>query len=86
MRMSLLDAPNGCMSFSTGFFHSAGDGINAENAVTVGRSIQKKLDDQPPTAKIEKKMKVQSLAKLRQNATGSDVTKAIWKIVWANTK
>ena len=60
------------ISFSTGFFSKDNDGINPEKALEVGKNIQVKLDGKIPTATIEHKLMVQSLAKLRKNVIGTD--------------
>ena len=54
------------VSFSTGFTSKAGDAVNAERAVEVGREMQIKLHGQSVTSTMELKFKVQALSSLRK--------------------
>ena len=54
------------VSFSTGFTSKAGDAVNAERAVEVGREMQIKLNGQSVTSTMELKFKVQALSSLKK--------------------
>ena len=64
-----INAQNILISFSTGFISKDGDGINPEKALELERKLQVKLDGNIPTATLERKLKVKSLAALRRNVT-----------------
>ena len=64
-----FDESREIISFSTGFFSKAGDEINPEKAIEVGKGIQAKLDGQVPTTTIETKSKVKPLSNLRNHAS-----------------
>ena len=53
------------VSFLTGFISRKGDGVNPEETIDVGNTIQKKLDAKVPSTTVERKLKVKSLANLR---------------------
>ena len=52
------------VSFSTGFISRKGDGVNHEETIGEGNTIQKKLDGEVPSTTVERKSKVKSLANL----------------------
>ena len=60
------------VSFSTGFISRKGDGVNPEETIDVGNTIQKKLDGKLPSTTVERKSKIKSLANLRILVSGSD--------------
>ena len=64
-----INAQNIFVSFSTGFISKDGDSINPEKALESGRKLQVQLDGNIPTATLERKLKVKSLAALRQYIT-----------------
>ena len=64
-----INAQNILMSFSTGFISQKGDGMNAEKSLELGRKLQVQLDGNIPTATLERKLKVKSSARLRENVT-----------------
>ena len=63
------------VSFSTGFISRKGDGVNSEETIDVGNTIQKKL---------ERNSKVNSLANLRKLVKGSDGTGPINALKYFN--
>ena len=65
------------VSFSTGFISRKGDGVNLEETIDVGNTIQKKLDGKVSSTNVERKSKVKSLANLGKLVTGSDGTAPI---------
>ena len=69
-----IDAQNILISFSTGFISKDGDDINPEKAPELGRKLQVKLNGNIPTATLERKLKVKSLAALRKNVTENPAT------------
>ena len=60
--------------FSTGFISRKGDGVHLEDTIDVGNTLLKKLDGKVPSATIERKSKVKSLANLRKLVNRSDGT------------
>ena len=65
------------VSFSASFISKKGDGVNPEETIYVGNTMQKKLDGKVPSTTVERKSKVKSLANLRKLVSGSDGTAPI---------
>ena len=72
------------VSFLTGFISRKGDGVNPEETIDVGNTIQKKLDAKVPSTTVERKLKVKSLANLRRLVSGSDGTAPINTLKYFN--
>ena len=72
------------VSFSTGFISRKGDGVNPEETIDVGNTIQKKLDGKVLSTTVERKSKVKSLANLRKLVSGSDGTAPINALKYFN--
>ena len=72
------------VSFSTGFISRKGEGVNPEETIDVGNTMQKKLDGKVPSTTVERKSKVKSLANLWKWVSGSDGTASINALQYFN--
>ena len=65
------------VSFSIGFISRKGDGVNPEETIDVGNTIQNKFDGKVLSTTVEIKSKVKSLANLTKLVSGSNSTAPI---------
>ena len=72
------------VSVSTGFISRKGDGVNPEETIDVGNTIQKRLDGKVPSTFVQRKSKVKSLANFWKLVTGSDGTAPIIALKYLN--
>ena len=72
------------VSFSIGFISRKGDGVNPEETIDVGNTIQKKFDGKVLSTTVERKSKVKSLANLRKLVSGSNSTAPINALKYFN--
>ena len=72
------------VSFSTTFITRKTDGVNPEETIEVGNTIQKTLDRKVPSTTVERKSKVKSLSNLRKLVSGSNGTASINALKYFN--
>ena len=72
------------VSFSTGFISRKGDGVNPEETIDVGNTIQKRLDGRVRSTTVQRKSKAKSLANFRKLVSGSDGTAPINALKYFN--
>ena len=72
------------VSFPTGFISRKGGGVNPEETIDVGNTIQKKLDGKLPSTTVERKSKIKSLANLPILVSRSDGTAPINALKYFN--
>ena len=62
------------VSFTNGFISRKGDGVNPEETIDMGNTIQKKLNGKVPSTTVKRKSKVKSITNLQKLVSGSDGT------------